>query len=106
MKDTVPAMQRSALVEGATLRHLHAALFTKTNTQRQILMKDLRFHYFLCYNLMHISCHLIGLWTSGNPDAEEFLSRIFPPALLCYLNSDEQPPPEEDKAPFTATGSF
>eukprot|EP01105_Mastigella_eilhardi_P016523 TRINITY_DN377_c0_g1_i1.p1 TRINITY_DN377_c0_g1~~TRINITY_DN377_c0_g1_i1.p1 ORF type:complete len:3053 (-),score=889.84 TRINITY_DN377_c0_g1_i1:2788-10773(-) len=85
VKEIVNTMQYSALVEGATLRHLHSAVFNKTNTQRQLLFQDL-------------SCTLVGLWTSGHAESEEMLSRIFPQALLYYLESTEEPPADANRS--------
>lgn len=74
-------LQSNALVEGATLRHLHSALFTKNTTSRQIIHKGL-------------SSVLVALWTSGSPLATEMLSRTFPQALVDFLSSTEVPPEE------------
>ncbi|KAH3758193.1 dnaJ protein subfamily C member 13 [Pelomyxa schiedti] len=81
--DIVSVMQTSALVEGAILRHLHAALFSKATNQRHVIFKDL-------------SCHLVSLWTSAHEDAEIMLKRIFPVSLLAYLDATEEPPEEKE----------
>eukprot|EP01107_Rhizomastix_libera_P008652 TRINITY_DN239_c0_g1_i5.p1 TRINITY_DN239_c0_g1~~TRINITY_DN239_c0_g1_i5.p1 ORF type:complete len:2272 (+),score=570.58 TRINITY_DN239_c0_g1_i5:31-6816(+) len=86
LKDMVSKMQMSALMEGATLRHLHSALYTKNTNSRQIIFKAL-------------SCQLIELWTSGCESAESVLSRIFPAALLQHLYSKEEPPAEVLEVP-------
>ena len=84
IKDLVPKMQLSALVEGATLRHLHTALFSKLDTQRQILFKLQ-------------SRELVALWVSGCKEAEAMLERALPPALLYYLKSKEDAPDDDDE---------
>jgi len=80
--DLVAKMQRCALVEGATLRHLHAALFTKNKTKRSVMFRAL-------------SEELIAHWVSGCQDAEKMLARVLPPALVYYLESTETPPPDD-----------
>eukprot|EP00727_Mastigamoeba_balamuthi_P010951 m51a1_g6479 hypothetical protein (2880) ;mRNA; r:107787-117893 len=85
IEDVVRRMQLSALVEGATLKHLHAAFFAKCATQRQALFKEL-------------STRLVALWVSGCPEAESMLSRALPPALAAYLDSTEAPPAEQSAA--------
>ena len=76
----VARMQRCALVEGATLRHLHAALYTRGTTPRQRLFRDL-------------SAQLVALWTSGCAPAEHMLARVLPHALIDYLDSPDKAPP-------------
>ena len=90
--DLVAKMQRCALVEGATLRHLHAALYTKNTTKRQVMFRIL-------------SEQLIAHWVSGCPDAEKMLSRVLPPAMVFYLESDEVAPAEAVESDQPSTGS-
>lgn len=78
-------LQTSALVEGATLRHLHAALFTKGATSRQVIFRAL-------------SRELLAVWTAGCKPAEEMLARVFPRALLAYLDGTDVPPEDDEDA--------
>lgn len=74
-------MQDLALSEGALLRHLLTALFTRSTEQRMLLHK-------------HLSNHLVGLWVTGNEKAMSLLYRMMPAGLLIYLESDEVVPDE------------
>jgi len=57
-------IQDMALKEGALMRHLLNALFVQTSDPRLLTLRQL-------------SRHLIVLWTSQNPAANELLKRIF-----------------------------
>nr|CCC48508.1 putative endosomal trafficking protein RME-8, fragment [Trypanosoma vivax Y486] len=71
------AMQRMALSEGAILRQLHTALFSKSR------------------NLRDLARRLIAFWAFQNPDVQELMRCILPPAFLYFLQSREEPPEDE-----------
>lgn len=72
-------MQDLALAEGALPRHLHTAMFTQSNDNRMLTVRQL-------------SRHLVGLWVTGHPTAMALLKRIMPAGLLSYLDSEDEVP--------------
>lgn len=77
------SMQRASLLEGALLTHLYKAIFLKATDKRQLIQREL-------------SKRLINLWSLGNVLCTETLKNIFPPGLLFFLSSNENPPEQED----------
>eukprot|EP00055_Hartaetosiga_balthica_P006980 m.23293 g.23293 ORF g.23293 m.23293 type:complete len:2228 (-) comp5537_c0_seq1:183-6866(-) len=69
-------MQALALAEGALLRHLFTALYTKSTDNRVLTHRQL-------------SRHLVALWMEKNEKSVKLLSQIFPAGLTDALHSDE-----------------
>eukprot|EP01147_Barroeca_monosierra_P008081 gene8081-757_t len=78
-EDMCEQMQSLALAEGALLRHLYTALYTKSTDNRMLTHRQL-------------SRHLVALWVEKNKLAEAMLRRMFPAGLLDALHSEEKVP--------------
>ncbi|ORC90853.1 endosomal trafficking protein RME-8 [Trypanosoma theileri] len=76
-KEQFTAMQDASLTEGGILGQLYLATFSNNRELRDIARQ------------------LIAYWTYQNTNMQDLMRSIFPPALLLFLQSKDEPPEDE-----------
>eukprot|EP00002_Diphylleia_rotans_P000032 TRINITY_DN10013_c0_g1_i2.p1 TRINITY_DN10013_c0_g1~~TRINITY_DN10013_c0_g1_i2.p1 ORF type:complete len:2234 (+),score=354.17 TRINITY_DN10013_c0_g1_i2:44-6745(+) len=84
--ELVKKIQLGSLLDGALLRHLHAAMFTSTKTDIKLIRQR------------NLSRELVRLWTASNDECMSVIRRILLPGMLKYLRLSDTPPIDEDEA--------